>query len=162
MTPVFFTNQEDFRSWLHQNHNKQTELYVGFYKKGSGKQSITWPEAVDQALCYGWIDSIRKSVDSESYCNRFTPRKPGSTWSNVNIKKVEDLIKKGLMHPSGLAIFEKRKAEKSGIYSFENNTKDLPEDFLKKFKANKAAWDYFSAQAPSYRRTIIQIGRAHV
>jgi uncharacterized protein YdeI (YjbR/CyaY-like superfamily) len=155
MTPVFFSNPTEIKNCLHKNHNKETEMYVGFYKKGSGKQSITWPEAVDQALCYGWIDSVRKSVDSESYCNRFTPRKPGSNWSIVNINKVEELMKQGLMQPSGLAKFTNRKAEKSGIYSFESSTKELPVDFLNKFKANEAAWDFFSKQPPSYRKTIV-------
>src|SRR3990170_5278780 len=105
MKPVFFPTQQAFRRWLEKNHGQKTELLAGFYKVGSGKPSISWPEAVDQALCFGWIDGIRKSIDEESYTNRFTPRKPKSNWSAINIKKVEELTKKGLMHPAGVAAF---------------------------------------------------------
>src|SRR5690606_10199105 len=105
-----------FRNWLEKNHDKKKELLVGFYKVASGKKSITWSEAVDQALCFGWIDGVRRSIDDSSYYNRFTPRRPGSNWSDINIKKVQTLKKQGLMHPAGIAAFEKRTEEKSRVY----------------------------------------------
>src|SRR6187401_3158431 len=119
MTPTFFANQSDFRKWLQKNHKKETELVVGFYKVGSGKPSMTWSQSVDEALCFGWIDGVRTSIDKDRYQIRFTPRKPGSNWSAVNLKKIEELTKQGLIQPAGLAVFEKRKAEKSKIYSYE-------------------------------------------
>lgn len=155
MKPTFFSDPLKFREWLKKNHQKETELLVGFYKVTSGKDSITWPQSVDEALCYGWIDGIRKSIDEESYTIRFTPRKPNSNWSTINMKKMEELIKKGLMQPPGLEAFKKRKAEKSGIYTYENQARELDKAFEKKFKANKAAWSYFQSMAPSYRKTAI-------
>lgn len=155
MTPIFFPNTTAFRTWLAENYNKQTELYVGYYKVSTGKPCMTWSESVDVALCFGWIDGIRRSVDSESYCSRFTPRKPNSNWSAVNLKKMEVLIKEGLMHEAGLAIYNLRKPENCEVYSFENETKQLPADLEKQFKANKKAWDFFSKQAPSYKKAKI-------
>lgn len=127
---------------------------MGFYKVGSGKPSLSWPESVDQALCFGWIDGVRKSIDSESYCIRFTPRKPTSIWSAVNIRKVEALTRAGLMKPAGLRAFSLRKEEKSKQYSHENEGAVLAPAFIKQFKKNKAAWEFFSKQAPSYRKVI--------
>lgn len=155
MAPVFFPSSSDFRKWLEKNHDKEFELLVGFYKVDSGKQSMTWSESVDEALCFGWIDGVRKSMNSESYTIRFTPRKIKSIWSDVNIKKVEDLTKKGLMHSSGLAIFEKRKESNSKIYSYENEPVKLEEGFEKKLKANVKAWTFFNSQAPSYQKTAV-------
>lgn len=155
MKPVFFSNPLKFREWLKKNHDKKTELLVGFYKVTSGKDSITWPQSVDEALCYGWIDGIRKSIDEESYTIRFTPRKSTSNWSAVNIKKVEELTKKGLMHAKGLEAFNKRKAEKSGIYTYEKQPVELDKAFEKRFKTNKTAWAYFQSMPPSYRKTTI-------
>jgi uncharacterized protein YdeI (YjbR/CyaY-like superfamily) len=152
MTPKFFTKQSDFRKWLEQNHKKETELLVGFYKIDSGKPSMTWTQSVDEALCFGWIDGVRQSIDKYSYRIRFTPRKPTSIWSAVNIQKVEELIKQGLMNPAGLASFENRKENKSKIYSYENATVKFSSEFEKQFKANKKAWDYFQSLAPSYRK----------
>src|SRR6188768_796879 len=120
MSVKFFSKQSDFRKWLEKNHKKETELTVGFYRVGLGKPSITWSEAVDEALCFGWIDGIRKKIDDESYSNRFTPRREKSNWSAININKVEDLKKKGLMHPAGLASYEKRESQRSAVYSYEN------------------------------------------
>ena len=151
MTPIFFASQSDFRKWLQKNHKKESEVLVGFYKVGSGKPSMTWSQSVDEALCFGWIDGVRKSIDNDSYQIRFTPRKPGSNWSEVNIKKIEELTKKGLMQPAGHAAFEKRIESKSGIYSFEKEETELTPDFKKQFKANKKAWEYFQTLAPSYR-----------
>ena len=155
MTPTFFTRASGFRKWLQKNHLKETGLQVGFYKVGSGKPSLTWSQAVDEALCFGWIDGVRTSIDEHSYTIRFTIRKPGSIWSLVNIKKVEILTEKGLMQHAGLASFEKRTAAKSGVYAFENGEKTLGKEFENRFKANKKAWHYFQSLAPSYRKTSI-------
>jgi len=155
ITPIFFSNQQEFRKWLTKNHKKETELIVGYYKVGTGKPSMTWSHSVDQALCFGWIDGVRRSIDSESYCIRFTPRKQTSRWSDVNIKKVAELIKQGLMQPAGVEIFNKRKREESKLYSFENAGKQLAQNLEKKFKANKAAWSFFTKQAPSYKKMIV-------
>jgi uncharacterized protein YdeI (YjbR/CyaY-like superfamily) len=155
MKPQFFAKQSDFRKWLQKNHQKETELLVGFYKVGSGKPSITWPQSVDEALCFGWIDGVRKSIDKDSYQIRFTRRKPTSIWSAINIKKMEELTKKGLMQPAGLAIFEKRTEARSSIYSHEKEETELAKYFIKQFKANKKAWSYFQALAPSYRKVSV-------
>lgn len=151
---IFFENQNKFRDWLELNHNKETELVVGFYKVNSGKPSMTWSESVDQALCFGWIDGVRKSIDNESYCIRFTPRKANSIWSTINIKKIVVLTKAGLMKTEGLQAFALRKEEKSNIYSHENKRAEFTSDFLKQFKKNKTAWTFFTSQAPSYQKVI--------
>ena len=153
MKPTFFAKQSDFRKWLLKNHKKETELVVGFYKVDSGKPSMTWSQSVDEAICFGWIDGVRKSLGDDSYQIRFTQRKPTSIWSSINVKKVEDLAKKGLMQPAGLEIFEKRKGEKSGIYSYEKEKASLPPHFEKLFKTKKKAWSYFQTLAPSYKNT---------
>src|ERR671935_2976804 len=116
MEPTFFATPEDFRAWLERHHDSVSELLVGFHKKGSGRPSITWPEAVDQALCFGWIDGVRRRIDEDSYRIRFTPRKPSSTWSAINVKRVAELTKLGLMRPAGVKAFEARKGDKTGIY----------------------------------------------
>jgi len=154
-SPTFFSTKSALRKWFEKNHATAKELLVGFYKVGSKKPSISWSESVDEAICFGWIDGVRKSIDDISYCIRFTPRKLGSIWSAINIKKVEHLSKKGLMTPSGVAAFQKREEKKSAIYSYEKEPETLPEDFLKKFKENKKAWDFFQSMAPSYQRTAI-------
>lgn len=155
MKPTFFSQQSDFRKWLEKHHNKETELVVGFYKAGSGKQGMTWSQSVDQALCFGWIDGVRKSIDDDSYCIRFTPRKPASSWSSVNIKKVQELTRQGLMHEAGLAIFNKRTDGKSGIYSYEKTDVTFSAEWEKLFKTNKKAWKFFQSLAPSYRKASI-------
>ena len=155
MTPKFFAKQIDFRRWLEANHDKETELLVGFYKVGSGKPSMNWSQSVDEALCFGWIDGVRRSIDAESYSIRFTPRKEKSIWSAVNIKKVAELIEKELMQPAGLAAFAKREESKSKIYTYENAPAKLSGEFEKRFKANEKAWQFFSAQAPSYQKRAI-------
>ncbi|OQP57292.1 bacteriocin-protection protein [Niastella vici] len=152
MTPIFFAKQSDFRKWLQKNHKKETELLVGFYKVGSGKPSMSWSQSVDEALCFGWIDGVRKSIDKDSYQIRFTQRKSTSIWSAVNIKKIEKLTKEGLMQPAGVASFEKRIESKSKIYSHEKDEVELTQPYKKLFKANKKAWDYFQLLAPSYRK----------
>src|SRR5438552_12976389 len=152
--PRFFATPDAFRDWLHANHEKETELWVGFYKKGSGKPSIDWPQSVDEALCFGWIDGIRKSIDEESYMIRFTPRKPGSVCSAVNIRNVEKLAKEKRMQPAGLKAFEARRENRSGIYSYEQRRPELEEKYARKLKRNGAAWKFFQAQPPSYRKMI--------
>ena len=153
--PFYFEKPSDFRKWLFKNHDKQTELLVGFFKVSSNKPSITWSESVDEAICFGWIDGVRKSIDEERYCIRFTPRKSTSIWSAINIKKVEELTGKGLMHPSGVEAFKKRKEINSRIYSYEKEPEMLRKDFEKIFKANKKALQFFQNMPPSYKRTAI-------
>lgn len=155
MNPQFFKTGAEFRKWLEQHHANEPELLVGYYKIGSGKESMTWSESVDEALCFGWIDGVRRSVDEVSYSIRFTPRKINSIWSNVNINKVENLIKRGLMQPAGLKLYQARKENKSGIYAFENDAKALPAEAEKLFRANQQAWDFFNKQAPSYQKIMI-------
>jgi len=151
--PKFFATPDEFRSWLEQHHDDQKELWVGFYKKGSGRPSITWPEAVDEALCFGWIDGIRKSVDADSYANRFTPRTARSTWSAVNIKRAKELQRDGRMSPAGLKAFSARSDERSAIYSYEQRHGAVLEpEHERRLRANEAAWEFFQAQPPSYRK----------
>lgn len=156
MEPTFFSTPQDFRQWLDKHYKDATELLVGFYKVGSGKASMTWPESVDQALCYGWIDGVRRTINSEVYSIRFTPRRPGSIWSAVNIAKMEQLTKAGLVKPAGLAAFEKRTESKSRVYAFEQEkTAELPEGLLSIFKANEPAWAFFEAQPPGYKKVTL-------
>lgn len=154
MTITFFENQLKFREWLESNHDKETELVVGFYKVSSGKPSMSWSESVDQALCFGWIDGLRKSIDHESYSIRFTPRKPNSAWSAININKVEALAKAGLMKPSGLKAFSFHRTGKSTVYSQANEFVELASAYTDQFKQEIRAWDFFINQAPSYRKVI--------
>lgn len=154
-TVIFFETQDQFRAWLEQHHEKQTELIVGYYKVGTGKPSMTWSESVDQALCFGWIDGVRRSINEESYCIRFTPRRSRSNWSAVNIRKVEELTQAGLMKPAGLKIFDEWKDKKSANYAYENDILTLDSDYEKQFNDDKAAWEFFTKQAPSYRKAII-------
>jgi uncharacterized protein YdeI (YjbR/CyaY-like superfamily) len=144
----------ELRKWFEKNHATAEELWVGFYKKDSGKPSITWPESVDEALCVGWIDGIRKSVDEISYKIRFTPRRRGSIWSAVNIKRVSILSHEGRMRLAGLKTFAARKENKSGIYAYEQRRAQLEEPYHGMLKKNKAAWTFFQAQAPWYRKQI--------
>lgn len=153
LKPLFFANPSAWHAWLERHHAETAELWVGFYKRESGRPSITWPEAVDGALCFGWIDGVRKSIDDISYKIRFTPRKPRSVWSAVNVKRATYLSSKGLMHSAGLAAFEKRDGTRSEIYSYEqrNNAK-LPPAYQKEFRAHSASWKFFRAQPPGYQR----------
>jgi uncharacterized protein YdeI (YjbR/CyaY-like superfamily) len=155
MNPLFFENAQGFRQWLEANYDKESELIAGYYKVATGKPSMTWSESVDQALCFGWIDGIRRSIDEMSYCIRFTPRKPNSNWSAVNLKKMEELIATGQMTPAGLRLFEKRKEAKSETYSYENRIETLPPEVEARFRLNEKAWEFFTKQAPSYRKTAI-------
>jgi uncharacterized protein YdeI (YjbR/CyaY-like superfamily) len=155
MEPTFFNSPAGFRDWLQVNANVAKELLVGFHKVGSGKPSMTWPESVDEALCFGWIDGVRKSIDHESYTIRFTPRKPTSIWSAVNIKKVAELTAKGLMQPTGLEAFAKRTEIRSAIYSFENEAAVLTPLYQEMFTANPKALEFFVKQAPWYKKQSI-------
>jgi uncharacterized protein YdeI (YjbR/CyaY-like superfamily) len=155
MQPHFFKTPADFRKWLARNHSSATELLVGFYKKDSGKPSITWPESVDEALCFGWIDGVRRRIDDVSYSIRFAPRKTTSTWSAINIGRVAELTKLGRMQPAGIRAFEQRREEKSAIYAYENEARTLSADDEKTFRADKKAWEFFNAQPPGYRRQSI-------
>jgi uncharacterized protein YdeI (YjbR/CyaY-like superfamily) len=155
MEITFFASGADFRRWLEANHDTARELMVGFYKKGSGKPSITYPEALDEALCFGWIDGVRKSVDDTSYTIRFTPRRPGSVWSAVNLKRAEELERAGRMAPAGLKEYHGRDPSKSGLYSYENRPSELDAGLAARFQANAKAWDFFQAQPPGYRRVAI-------
>ncbi len=153
MKPVFFATPAAFRAWLKQHHKKDDELIVGFYRKDSGQPSITWQEAVDEALCFGWIDGVRRKHSEIAYSNRFTPRRPKSNWSAINIGRVEELTRLKRMQPAGLAAFEKRTESKSRIYSYEQ--KDEPvfdPKYAKVFKANKKAWEFFCTLSPYYRK----------
>ncbi len=156
MTPHFFSNQNDFRTWLEANHQTEKQLLVGFHKVGKGKPCMTWSESVDQALCFGWIDGIRKSLGPDAYTIRFSPRKPNSVWSPVNIKKVEELTKAGLMREPGLHIFNIRKEDSSKLYSYEMNNMELRPEFQEAFQSNTKAWAYFQSQTKAYRKVAIK------
>jgi uncharacterized protein YdeI (YjbR/CyaY-like superfamily) len=150
--PTFFATPAHFRRWLERNHAKAGELWVGFHKKASGRPSITWPESVDEALCFGWIDGVRYRIDESSYRIRFTPRTPKSIWSNVNVKRVAALKRLGRMSPAGLAAFAKADPKRAGIYAYERSNARLGAAHQKKLKANKTAWDFFRSQPPWYQR----------
>ena len=155
MQPKFFTSPEKFREWLERNHDGATELLIGFHKKSSGKKSVTYAEALDEALCFGWIDGVRKNLNETSYTIRFTPRKPTSIWSNINVKHVERLQKEGRMHRAGTEAYERRAPERTGIYSFENAPRELPPEYEKTFRQNKAAWKFFQEQPAGYKRLMV-------
>ena len=154
MSATYFANPKEFRAWLLDNHKTAKELVVGYYKVESKKPTMTWSESVDQALCFGWIDGVRKSIDHESYSIRFTPRKKTSIWSTININKVAELTKSGQMTAAGLEAFSYRTEHKSDIYAHENEHKQFGEAFEKQFKNNTTAWDFFIKQAPSYKKVI--------
>jgi uncharacterized protein YdeI (YjbR/CyaY-like superfamily) len=153
MEPTFFATPAALRRWFNKHHASARELWVGYYRKGTGRPSITWPQSVDQALCFGWIDGIRKSVDDDSYKIRFTPRKPKSNWSAVNLKRAQELIEQGLMQPAGLTVFQARDVQKSNQYSFERDAVEFDAAQLALFRANRRAWAFFQAQPPGYRKT---------
>lgn len=150
----FFPKPQDLRRWFAKHHESAKEVWVGFYKKDSGRESVTWPESVAEALCVGWIDGIRKTIDGESYTIRFTPRKSGSIWSAVNMKMAEELIAAGKMKASGLAAYELRRENRSGIYAYEQRSAELPEELAKDLRANEAAWADYQKRPPSYRKTV--------
>jgi len=154
LKPRFFATAANWRAWLEEHHATAPEVVVGFYRKGSRKPSVTWPEAVDQALCFGWIDGIRRRIDDESYSNRFTPRRRGSNWSVINVKRVGELRALGLMRPAGLAAFEAREDARTGQYSYEQAGRELEPELEARLRANAEAWRYWQAQPAGYRRTV--------
>ena len=153
--PKFFKTAAAFRKWLEQHHKSETELWLGFHKKGAGKPSITYPEALDEALCFGWIDGVRKSVDQDSYKQRFSPRKPTSIWSNINVGHVKRLQKQGRMQPAGLEAYARKDPKRTGIYSFENRPRELSPEYEKRFRTNKTAWTFFEKQPAYFKRLMI-------
>ena len=155
MKITYFKSPAAFRKWFETNAGSVRELWVGYYKKGSGKPSITWPQSVDEALCFGWIDGVRKTVDETRYTIRFSPRRPASIWSAINIKRAQELIDQGLMQPAGLTAFQARREYRSGVYSYEQRPAELDAPYEKRLRQNKAAWAFFHEQSPSYRRKII-------
>ena len=151
--PTFFKTPAEFRAWLKKHHATADEIIVGYYKKSSGKATITWQESVDEALCFGWIDGIRRKYGEDSYGNRFTPRRAGSNWSTININRVAELTKLKRMQTAGLAAFARRTEAKSRVYTYEQkDVLPLDKQLEKKFRANKKAWDFFQGQAPYYRK----------
>jgi uncharacterized protein YdeI (YjbR/CyaY-like superfamily) len=150
--PIFFESPQAFYDWLEEHHETETEVYVGYWKKHTGKPSLTWSEAVDQALCFGWIDGRLNRIDDERHMQRFTPRRPGSNWSKVNVEKVAKLTEAGLMRPAGVAAFERRTDDKTGVYSFEREAQLAPE-YDQLLRANAKAAEYFDSRPPWYRRT---------
>lgn len=150
----YFRSAAEMRKWLAANHDKADELWVGFYRKDSGRKGVSYSDSIDEALCFGWIDGIRKSVDELSYTNRFTPRRARSVWSNVNIARVKSLIERGRMTPRGLTEYEKRTSGRSGVYSFERDSASLSPAQEKEFRKNRRAWRFFEAQPPSYRKVV--------
>lgn len=154
MKPIYFRSSKEWRAWLEANHGTATEVFVGFHKRATGKPSMTWSEAVDEALCFGWIDGVRRSVDDTRYTNRFTPRRPGSNWSAVNIAKIEALEKAGRMTEAGRAAFSKRRDDLSKVYSYEQRYEAAFEPAAeRRFRANRTAWSYWESQPPGYRAT---------
>ncbi len=152
MEPIYFASPEEFRAWLEEHHAMEKELLVGYHKKGTGKPSMTWPESVDEALCFGWIDGVRRRVDEERYTIRFTPRRTRSNWSLINVNRVKELIALERMNPPGLAAFEARVAKKTGIYAYENRPTELDEACARALRKNRKAWEFFQAQSPYYRK----------
>jgi uncharacterized protein YdeI (YjbR/CyaY-like superfamily) len=154
--PIFFAAPEEFRAWLEEHHATASELLAGFHKKSTGRPTMTWTESVREALCFGWIDGIRRSLGDESYTVRFTPRKPRSNWSSRNVRHVEELIREGLMTPAGLAAYEARTPERTGVYAFEQrHAARLEPEQEERFRADPKAWEFFQAQPASYRQTAI-------
>ena len=154
MTPRFFKSQAEFRRWLERHHAREAELWVGFYRKDSGKGGLSYKEGVDTALCFGWIDGVKKRVDADSYTHRFTPRKQDSYWSAVNTRRMNELIALGLVADPGLAAFERRDREKTKRYSFEREAPMFDAALTRCFKANRAAWTFFTAQPPGYQKLL--------
>jgi uncharacterized protein YdeI (YjbR/CyaY-like superfamily) len=156
MEPVFFAKPGELREWLERHHGDRDELWVGLYKKASGKPSVTWPEVVDEALCFGWIDGVRRSLGPDSYANRLTPRRKGSNWSAINVKRVRELIAEGRMTPAGLVAFEARDDDRTAVYSYEQRRNAaLDAEQERRFRADAAAWEWFQARPPSYRRAAL-------
>jgi uncharacterized protein YdeI (YjbR/CyaY-like superfamily) len=154
-TPRFFSTAAELRRWFARHHRDASELFVGYWKVGSGEKSITWPESVDEALCVGWIDGVTRRIDEQRYVIRFTPRKASSIWSAVNIARVHALEAAGRLQDAGRVAFALRREHKSGVYSFEQESVELPAEYAKRLEANRKAWAHFEARAPSYRKAVL-------
>jgi len=152
---IFFKSQAKLRQWFEKNHDKVAVMQLGFYKKATGKPSVTYKESVDEALCFGWIDGVRNAVDEEVYTNRFTPRRPRSIWSAVNLKRIDELFKSGAVHPAGKKVFEARDITRTNVYARENSQQEFAPAQEKQFRKNKKAWKFFESQPPSYRKLVI-------
>lgn len=152
--PLFFADPAELRSWLEQNHQRCDVQWIGFYKKATGIPSITWPESVDQALCFGWIDGLRKSIDDQRYMIRFTPRRKRSHWSTKNLKRMPELLEAGQVHEAGRAVYESRDRKKERLASYEQKQVALPDQYQDRIRANPTAWEYFEASPPSYRKQV--------
>ena len=154
--PIYFASPDEFHAWLEEHHETEAEVWVGYWKKATGKPSLVWSQAVDEALCFGWIDGVLRGIDDERHIQRFTPRKPASNWSAINIAKVERLRAEGRMRPAGEAAFARRRGDRSGIYSYEQrHNARLEPDEQARFEANAAAWEYFTSRPPSYRKPAV-------
>ncbi len=149
---TFFDSQHDFRAWLKANGTSSSELWVGYWKKGSGQSGLTYPESVDEALCFGWIDGLTRSIDAQRYATRFTPRRKGSIWSSVNVRRVGELTEAGRMTPPGLIAFEGRRADRTGVYASDMERVEFPSDLEARFRADTTAWAFWLQQPPGYRR----------
>lgn len=154
MEPVFFEDPAAFRAWLEAHHASTAELWVGFHKKSTGRPSMTWPESVDEALCWGWIDGLRRSWDEDSYVIRFTPRRTGSVWSARNLERIDALVAEGRVAEPGRAAWERRRVDRTRRYSFEQDEVEFPPDLARRFRAERTAWRWFRAQSESYRKTV--------
>ncbi|MEO8393296.1 MAG: YdeI/OmpD-associated family protein [Chloroflexota bacterium] len=152
MDAIFFKSPAEWRTWLEANHAKESSLLLGFYKKDSGKLNMTYQQSLDVALCFGWIDGVRGSLDAESYTMRYSHRKPHSIWSAVNIKRIGELKEQGLLHPYGQKVFDERDPAKENLYSHEQASLELPPDYEAQFRANAKAWDFFQSRPPSYKK----------
>lgn len=155
MEPIYFRSGSEFRRWLQQNHAVAAEVLIGFFNKSSPQRGITYAEALDEALCFGWIDGLVRRVDAERHTRRFSPRKATSIWSNLNVNHIERLIREERMQPAGLAAFQRRSKAKTGVYSFENKPQSFPAQYAKRLRENRRAWGFWLAQPPGYRRTAI-------
>jgi uncharacterized protein YdeI (YjbR/CyaY-like superfamily) len=153
MDPVFFSSPEDLRAWFERHHDSADELWVGLWRAASGQAGISWSQAVDEALCFGWIDGVRRRVDDQRYTNRFTPRRARSNWSAVNVARVAELSAQGRMRPAGHATFERRAPEREGVYSYEKRPADLDGAYAEEFRSHEGAWRFYQSQPPSYRRS---------
>ena len=153
--PVFFPTQDEFRAWLQEHHASEGPLWVGYYRKSSGRASITWAETVDEALCFGWIDGVRKSRDETSYVIRFTPRRPTSVWSARNFERVEALRAAGCMRPPGLAAYAHRNKHPQSGYTVGDRPTEFPAEIARRFQAHLSAWDFYNAQPPGYRKQTV-------
>jgi uncharacterized protein YdeI (YjbR/CyaY-like superfamily) len=151
---IFFASPDELRDWFDAHHEVADELWLGYHRKATGKPTVTWPQAVDEALCVGWIDGVRYRLDGERHAQRFTPRRKGSIWSAINTKRAAELIREGRMRPAGLKAFEARSPEKTAVYSYERESAAFSEDQRRRFEADAVAWAFFQAQAPSWRRAI--------